>query len=222
MPKIKSCCQYWWGIATGSKDTFDRFMLALTAIAWLIVGVIKSMGGSLPRNWPVSTEPYFKRAVWVVAVVLTLRAVFWLPFRRHEELKAKLEESKNAKEAKVVEKLTGFGQIILGRISSINGIDPNKYDPNKDDETWNAIADAAAYIVLNLTPEAAQAFDVGIRDIHGFAIPHPGLGSTIYEDRHREVLAKLDRRFRNLKEIMGEIRKYLKPTPTGIQDEKQN
>jgi hypothetical protein len=77
--------------------------------------------------------------------------------------------------------------------------------------------DEGAMVPDNLTPEAGQVFDDGIVNIHGYAIPHSGLGSTMYEDRQREVLAKLDRRFRNLKRIVDEIEKYLKPIPPVVQ-----
>jgi hypothetical protein len=40
--------------------------------------------------------------------------------------------------------------MFAARISSIKGIDPNKYNPDKDDETWGAIHKGAAYIVLRL------------------------------------------------------------------------
>ncbi|HZF00483.1 MAG TPA: hypothetical protein VE344_01165 [Methylomirabilota bacterium] len=117
---------------------------------------------------------------------------------------------KKEKSRKAVEQLTQFGQIIMRRISAIKGIDPNRYDPNKDDESWNVISEAAGYIFMTLTHEAVVAFGAGIEDIHGYSIPHSGLGSTMYEDRYREMLAKLHRRFMNLKSIVDEIDKYIK------------
>lgn len=117
-------------------------------------------------------------------------------------------DKEKAQEA--VKQLTEFGMVFAKRISRIKGIAPDKYNPDNDDETWDAIHQSAAYIVLILTPEAARVFDEGIKDIHGVSLPHDGLGSTIYEDRHKEVLAKLNRRLMNLKHIIDEIDKYIK------------
>lgn len=58
---------------------------ALTAVAWIFVALIEWAGFALPKNWQIVTEPYFKMAVWAVAILLALRAVFWLPFKRNEK-----------------------------------------------------------------------------------------------------------------------------------------
>jgi hypothetical protein len=113
------------------------------------------------------------------------------------------------KEKEAVAKLTEIGENIARRISRIKGIPPDKYNQDKDDDTWDVIHAAAAYFVLNL-PEAAWVFDEGIGEINTYTVRQPGVGSTIHQDRHTEVLAKLNRRILNLKRIVDEIDKFLK------------
>jgi len=114
------------------------------------------------------------------------------------------------KEKEAIAKLTEIGENIAKRISRIKGIAPNKYNPVIDEDTWDVIHAAAAYFVLNL-PEAARVFDEGIGEINTYTVRQPGVGSTIYHDSHTEVLAKLNRRILNLKRIVDEIDKFLKP-----------
>ena len=120
------------------------------------------------------------------------------------------KSERRQKAQKTAEKLTELGQTIFQRISEINGINHNQYNAAKDDKTRDAISATRAYIFLNFTPEAVQIFDEGINDIHGCFLAPPGVGSTRYEDAYREVLARLERWFRNLKKIIDEIDKYLK------------
>lgn len=109
-----------------------------------------------------------------------------------------------------VEQLVKFGQLLLSRVSFIKGIEPNKYNPDNDNETWDAIHQAAGYIIMMLNGEAAKVFDDGIATIHGSTLPHNKYGSTMCEDRYDEILAKLERRFRNLKTIVDGIDRYIK------------
>jgi hypothetical protein len=85
MAKIKQFCRYWWESVTSSKEAFDMITWILTEVAWLTVAVIELVGFSPPSNWQVLTGPYFEKAAWIVAIILALRAVFWLPFRRHQK-----------------------------------------------------------------------------------------------------------------------------------------
>lgn len=122
----------------------------------------------------------------------------------------KFDEGNKVKAEKAVEKLTEFGAIFLQRISAINGIDPNKYNPEKDDETWNANSAVIAYILYNLNQDAAKVYDEGVSEINTYSVRLPGVGSTRFEDDYRVVLARLNRRFVNIKRIVDEIDKYLK------------
>jgi hypothetical protein len=123
-----------------------------------------------------------------------------------------------ARARKAVKELTNHGKVFLRRISAIKGTDPNKYNPDWDAETSIADAAARAFIALNLTPEARELFDEGMRDINRDAnlLLQQRLGSTIYGDRRREVLPKLEQRFKNLKRIAEDINKYLDPFETTI------
>ena len=67
---------------------------ALTALAWIIVIVIEWGGVPLPKNWQILAEPFFEKAAWAIAILLVLRAVFWLPFQRHEKEQAKFAAEK--------------------------------------------------------------------------------------------------------------------------------
>jgi hypothetical protein len=65
----------------------------LTTLAWLAF-VASVWAGSSPEKWPIFSRPIFAKVTLGVAIILNLRAIFWLPFRRHEKLAAELEASK--------------------------------------------------------------------------------------------------------------------------------
>jgi hypothetical protein len=65
----------------------------LTILAWLAF-LVSEWAGISSKNWPIVSNPIFEKAALGVAIILTLRAIFWLPFRRHEKLAAELEAVK--------------------------------------------------------------------------------------------------------------------------------
>jgi hypothetical protein len=65
----------------------------LTILAWLAF-LVSEWAGFSSEKWPVVSNPIFEKAALVIAIILTLRAIFWLPFRRHEKLAAELEAVK--------------------------------------------------------------------------------------------------------------------------------
>jgi hypothetical protein len=83
MSKITRFIRYWWESATDTKEIWDMITWILAVIAWLIV-VGKECIDFPSTNWKIFSEPVFEIAAWTVAVVLTLRAIFWLPFLRDE------------------------------------------------------------------------------------------------------------------------------------------
>jgi len=118
--------------------------------------------------------------------------------------------ARDEKAKKAVEELVKFGQSIAIRISHIKGIEATKYNPDTDNETWDVIHQAGAYISLMLKEDAAKVFDSGVFEIHGSTLPHAQHGSTRYEDGLEQTLARLGRRFVNLKTLIDGIDKFIK------------
>jgi hypothetical protein len=90
---IKRICRffcYWWESVSSTKDVFDKIARLLTVLAWLIV-VLKEWADFPLTNWEIFSEPNFEKATWFIAILLTLRVIFWLPFKRHEELNNQLQ-----------------------------------------------------------------------------------------------------------------------------------
>ena len=91
---IKRCFYYWWDPATRTKEVFEMIIAwVLTILAWLVFLVCEWAGFS-PEKWPTLSKPIFEKVTFGLAIILTLRAIFWLPFRRHEKLAAELEAVK--------------------------------------------------------------------------------------------------------------------------------
>ena len=65
----------------------------LTILAWLAF-LLSEWAGVSAAQWPVVSNPIFEKVAFGIAIILTLRAIFWLPFRRHEKLAAELDAVK--------------------------------------------------------------------------------------------------------------------------------
>jgi hypothetical protein len=65
----------------------------LTILAWLVF-LVSEWAGLSSVKWPIVTSPIFEKVALGVAIILTLRVIFWLPFRRHEKLAAELDAIK--------------------------------------------------------------------------------------------------------------------------------
>ena len=65
----------------------------LTILAWLAF-LICEWAGFSPEKWPTLSKPIFEKVTFGLAIIFTLRAIFWLPFRRHEKLAAELDAVK--------------------------------------------------------------------------------------------------------------------------------
>lgn len=96
MTKIKAFCRYWWESMTESKDVFDKIMWVLTAAAFISVPLIEAAGIALPKRWQALSDPQLEKIAWDITVFLGLRAIFWLPFRRHERQLAAFSEQSSA------------------------------------------------------------------------------------------------------------------------------
>ena len=94
MSAIKRCFYYWWDPATRTREVFDMIIAwVLTILAWLAFLVSEWAGVSFAK-WPIVSSPIFEKVTFGLAIIFTLRAIFWLPFRRHEKLATELEAAK--------------------------------------------------------------------------------------------------------------------------------
>jgi hypothetical protein len=59
----------------------------------------------VPKDWQILTEPFLEKTVWAIAIMLALRAIFWLPFRKHEA-QASAHEKEKKELLKVVDSLS--------------------------------------------------------------------------------------------------------------------
>ena len=65
----------------------------LTILAWLAF-LVSEWAGVSPAKWPIVSSPIFEKVAFGFAIIFTLRAIFWLPFRRQEKLATELEAAK--------------------------------------------------------------------------------------------------------------------------------
>ena len=65
----------------------------LTILAW-VAFLLSEWAGFSPAKWPIVSNPIFEKVAFGLAIIFTLRAIFWLPFRRHEKLVAELDATK--------------------------------------------------------------------------------------------------------------------------------
>jgi hypothetical protein len=92
---IKRWAVYWWESATEAKGVWEVITWFFTIFSWVVVIATEWAGFPSAKNWPILTEPNFEMAAKIVAGLLTLRAVFWLPFRKHEKLISELQKLKS-------------------------------------------------------------------------------------------------------------------------------
>ncbi|HZV35938.1 MAG TPA: hypothetical protein VFB72_15285 [Verrucomicrobiae bacterium] len=66
----------------------------MAIFAWLVVA---SKEGLVPVkvNWPIFSDEHFERLAIIGAVLITLFAIFWIPFRRHKSEVEKFENEKS-------------------------------------------------------------------------------------------------------------------------------
>jgi len=94
LARIRRCFCYWWESISSSKEVFDKITWVLTIIAWLVV-LLQELEVFPSTSWQVFSEPGLARLTWILALLLTARAIFWLPFCRHEKLIAELQAVKD-------------------------------------------------------------------------------------------------------------------------------
>jgi hypothetical protein len=102
MQKTLRSFHYWWELVTSSKETFDKIIWGLTGIVWVFLALI-GLADFTSTNWEIVSQPNLDIAAWIIGVILAVRAVFWLTFRKHEEKAASHAREKEQLETSHIE-----------------------------------------------------------------------------------------------------------------------
>jgi hypothetical protein len=217
--KFKQFIACWIEPIKTAKEAGEKASKIAQSIGFALASFVGICGkwGHVDVNWikDIISFPAVHNGAMIVAAGIVLRAIFWTPFARNEALKEShakelqkqdltIKAAADAKVAAAKGRLVSFGENITKRILIVAQV--REYDAGKDDETYNLSIEIVAYITMDLNDDARTVYEEGCDPcLIGM------FNGTRWEIDKQKVTKLLNRRLRNIRQLLDNIDKYLRP-----------